>query len=148
MQQGSNFPDPDDPLNFRSPSSSTSTSYLLGSRLLMFRNGRTTIMHIHMPMNVDITWNYLEKLFYTIFSELRQLRCSHNFEITADYSQHGLETLDKTNTLVNIIKSARSKIKPFLPPADFPDHNCPHKAEYLSEVSVNLIDPPGGLWVS
>ena len=110
---------------------------IMGATLFIFRMGIFLMCQLHMPADLSngiASDGWRDRLFHSLFSELRQLRSPLDFEITTDH-YYG-EPFSKQIHL-DILRNTLRKIPSFLPPND----RCMFPLPLTSEEEIKTTDP-------
>ena len=137
IQAGPFHPGKSSELTFRTEKTSIHQTVIRGVRLLFFTNHKTLIMHVHPPViGHSLSKNFLERIFYSIFAELKMLRVPHEFQITTDINPHDSDSVENGDRTKDLISMVLSKMNPFGPPHPI----CFNKILTLPSIPVNLTD--------
>ena len=114
---------------------------LLGATLTMFKLGVILMCHFHLPATSSaeiLNTNYSDRAFYTLFSQMRQLRVPTDFHITTD----GLRAADGSSFpneyYMNRLRNAARKLDPFMAP----NIKCKFRTrQNFKQENVDILDP-------
>jgi hypothetical protein len=110
---------------------------IMGATLFMFRMGVFLMCQLHLPAEINngvMGDGWRDRLFYSLFSELRQLRTPLDFEITIDTGPY---CNNSRQMYLNLLSNTLRKVPSFL----IPNERCMFPFPVTGEEQIDTTDP-------